>query len=45
MSVMMFFSTGYTEQYDNLIMEKVKTAPVFQLANDEETGIVETFTT
>ena len=32
-------------KYDNLIMEKVTTAPVFALANDEDSGIVETFTT
>ena len=33
-------------KYDNLIMEKVTTAPVFALANDEApSGIVETFTT
>ena len=43
--VLLNWRDEYTEQYDNLIMEKVKTAPVFQLANDEETGIVETFTT
>ena len=30
---------------DNLIMEKVTTAVTLQLANDEESGIVETFTT
>jgi hypothetical protein len=33
------------DKYDNLIMEKVTTAITFQLANDEESGIVETFTT
>jgi hypothetical protein len=33
------------DKYDNLIMEKVTTAPVYALANDEESGIVETFTT
>jgi hypothetical protein len=43
--VLLNWRDEYTEQYDNLIMEKVKNAPVFQLANDEETGIVETFTT
>jgi len=35
----------YTNKYDNLIMEKVTTAVTLQLANDEESGIVETFTT
>jgi len=32
-------------KYDNLIMEKVTNAPVFALAGEEESGIVETFTT
>jgi len=32
-------------KYDNLIMEKVTTAITYELANDEESGIVETFTT
>ena len=32
-------------KYDNLIMESVSTAPCYALANDEESGIVETFTT
>jgi len=32
-------------KYDNLIMEKVTNAPVFALADDIESGIVETFTT
>ena len=32
-------------KYDNLIMEKVTSAPVFALAGEEESGIVETFTT
>jgi len=32
-------------KYDNLIMEKVTNAPVFALVNEEESGIVETFTT
>jgi len=32
-------------KYDNLIMEKVTNAPVFVLVNEEESGIVETFTT
>ena len=35
----------YTDKYDNLIMEKVTTAVTLQLANNEESGIVETFTT
>ena len=35
----------YTDKYDNLIMEKVTTAPVYALAEDIESGIVETFTT
>ena len=35
----------YTNKYDNLIMEKVTTAVTLQLANNEESGIVETFTT
>ena len=33
------------DKYDNLIMEKVTNAPVFALAGEEESGIVETFTT
>jgi len=33
------------DKYDNLIMEKVTNAPVFALASEEESGIVETFTT
>ena len=32
-------------KYDNLIMEKVTNAPVFALAGEEESGIVETVTT
>ena len=32
-------------KYDNLIMEKVNVAPVYALADDIESGIVETFTT
>ena len=32
-------------KYDNLIMEKVNVASYYALANDEESGIVETFTT
>ena len=32
-------------KYDNLIMEKVTTAITYELANDEESGIVETLTT
>jgi hypothetical protein len=32
-------------KYDNLIMEKVTLARCFALAKDEESGIVETFTT
>ena len=32
-------------KYDNLIMEKVNVASSYALANDEESGIVETFTT
>ena len=32
-------------KYDNLIMEKVTNAPVFELAGDQQSGIVETFTT
>ena len=32
-------------KYDNLIMEKVTNAPVFALAGEEESGIIETFTT
>lgn len=32
-------------KYDNLIMEKVTTAVTLQLANDDASGIVETFTT
>ena len=32
-------------KYDNLIMEKVTNASTFALANDEQSGIVETFTT
>ena len=32
-------------KYDNLIMEKVTTAITYELANDEESGIVETVTT
>jgi len=32
-------------KYDNLIMEKVTNAQTYALANDEESGIVETFTT
>jgi len=32
-------------KYDNLIMEKVTLASTYALANDEESGIVETFTT
>ena len=32
-------------KYDNLIMEKVNVAPVYALAEDIESGIVETFTT
>ena len=33
------------DKYDNLIMEKVNVAPCYALANEEESGIVETFTT
>ena len=33
------------DKYDNLIMEKVTNAPVFELAGDQQSGIVETFTT
>lgn len=33
------------DKYDNLIMEKVTNAPVFALAGEEESGIIETFTT
>ena len=29
-------------KYDNLIMEKVTNAPVFALAGEEESGIIET---
>jgi len=35
----------YTQEYDNLIMTQVVEAPSYALANDEESGIVETFTT
>jgi len=35
----------YTQEYDNLIMAQVVEAPSYALANDEESGIVETFTT
>ena len=35
----------YNQQYDSLIMEKVTVAPCYALANDEESGIIETFTT
>jgi len=33
------------DKYDNLIMEKVTNAPVFALAGEEDSGIIETFTT
>jgi len=33
------------DKYDNLIMEKVKSSSTFRLAKEEESGIVETFTT
>jgi len=33
------------DKYDNLIMEKVTTAPVYGLADDVQSGIVESFTT
>ena len=35
----------YTDKYDNLIMTQVVEAPSYALANNEESGIVETFTT
>jgi len=35
----------YTQEYDNLIMTQVVEAPSYALANDEESGIVENFTT
>jgi hypothetical protein len=35
----------YTSEYDSRIMEAVTNAPTYQLANDEESGVVETFTT
>ena len=33
------------DKYDNLIMEKVTTAPVYGLADNVQSGIVESFTT
>ena len=33
------------DKYDNLIMEKVTTAPCYALADDVQSGIVESFTT
>jgi len=33
------------DKYDNLIMTQVVEAPSYALANNEESGIVETFTT
>jgi len=35
----------YNDKYDNLIMEKVTSAATYQLADNLESGIVETFTT
>jgi hypothetical protein len=35
----------YTEQYDSLIMERVHSAVRYELSHDEESGVVETFTT
>lgn len=35
----------YNDKYDQMIMEKVTVASRYELVNDEESGIVETFTT
>jgi len=43
--ILLNWRDDYTQEYDNLIMERVTMAPCYELANDEESGIVETFTT
>ena len=43
--ILLNWRDDYTQEYDNLIMERVTAAPCYELANDEESGIVETFTT
>ena len=43
--ILLNWRDDYTQEYDNLIMERVTVAPCYALANDEESGIVESFTT
>lgn len=43
--ILLDWRDDYTQQYDSLIMERVNSASRYALANTEESGIVETFTT
>ena len=43
--VLLNWRDEYTEQYDNLIMEKVVTAQKFALKDDYESGIIDAFIT
>jgi len=43
--ILLDWRDDYTEQYDNLIMEKVKNSPAFALSGEEDSGIIEAFTT
>jgi len=43
--VLLSWRDEYADKYDNLIMEKVNVAARYALAAEEESGIVETFTT
>jgi hypothetical protein len=43
--ILLDWRDDYTQQYDSLIMERVNSASRYALANDEQSGIVETFTT